>query len=60
MTKKNKPVFSREMAQMLTWQGFKVVDVVPNNNKPWLNVYYFKPTPEFLDAFDKIISTKKT
>ena len=56
MTKK--AIFNRKFAQRLCQQGFKVIDVQPNNNKPWLNVYYFEQTPELLEAFDTILKNK--
>ena len=58
MTKK-KAVFNRNITRLLCKQGFKVVDVQPNNYKPWLNVYYFIETPEFLRSFDQILRDRK-
>lgn len=59
MTKtKTKAVFNRRFAQDLCKQGFKVIDVQPNNDKPWLNVYYFEQTPGLLQAFDYIIMNR--
>lgn len=52
-----KPVFSRKIAHALCEEGFQVIDVQPNNNKPWLNVYYFEATPDLLDAFDEILTS---
>lgn len=57
MTKK-KAVFNRKIAQELCHEGFKILDVQPNNNKPWLNVYYFAETPALLKAFDTILKNR--
>lgn len=56
---KKKAVFNRKIAQDLCYRGFKIVDVQPNNNKPWLNVYYFEATNELIGAFDRILTEKQ-
>ena len=48
-----KEIFSLELARKLCAQGFKVVGTRPNGKKPWLTVYEFEATEEFLEAFRK-------
>ena len=48
-----KEIFSLKLASKLCEQGFKVVGTRPNPIKPWLIVYEFEATEEFLEAFRK-------
>ena len=53
------PIFSRRIAYILEKEGFKVVKIAPNNNKPELNVYYFEETTLLREAARRLISEKK-
>lgn len=48
-------VFSLWIARELCEQGFKIIEIEPNRNKPWLNVYTFEDTNEFLEAFNNVV-----
>lgn len=39
-------VFTLALARLLIDNGFICVEVKPNREKPWLNVYGFEDTPE--------------
>lgn len=53
------PIFSRRIAYILEKQGFKLIKIAPNQNKPELNVYYFEETVEFHNAARALISGEK-
>ena len=46
-----KEIFSLRLANKLCERGFQVVGTRPNHLKPWLLVYEFEATEEFLEAF---------
>lgn len=48
---KEKVIFTRWVAHELIKQGFPVLRVEKNPNKPEFNVYVFEESPEFLAAF---------
>lgn len=43
-------VFKLSVAHQLTKMGFNIIEVVPNKDKPWLNVYGFENTQELREA----------
>ena len=53
----NKPykVFTKRLANELCKQGFQIIGTEINNEKPWLYVYLFENTPEFLSALEEIL-----
>lgn len=55
MRKKLYKVFTKRVANALCKQGFQIVDTEINNQKPWLYVYLFEPTDEFMQALEKEI-----
>ena len=56
---KTKIVYSARVARRLCEQGFRVIKLTHNPAKPWLNAFVFEETPELLQAFDVILSSKK-
>lgn len=52
MSKESKvyKVFSLKLANLLCSQGFKVINVEPNRQKPWLNVYLFSDCEDLQQA----------
>lgn len=46
-------VFSLKLANLLCNDGFKVVNIEPNRQKPWLNVYLFYDSDELQQAIKK-------
>ena len=42
-------IFSLALARLLSKNGFICVEVKPNREKPWLNVYGFEDSPELRD-----------
>lgn len=51
------PVFTRRLVIALEHQGFKVVHMEPNRNKPTLMVYYFEETPALREAVQELKNT---
>lgn len=43
-------VFKLQAARELTKQGFQILEVMPNRDKPWLNVYGFENTSQLREA----------
>lgn len=54
-----KRIHSRKLAFQLRLLGFKIVKIEPNMHHPELDVYYFEETPEFLKAFDEVLTNWK-
>ena len=52
------PIFSKKIAYALERQGFKIIKMAPNKNKPELKVYYFEDTLELHHAAQELISKK--
>lgn len=53
-----KVIFTRRIACELIKQGFPVVRVEKNPNKPDFNCWVFAETPEFLVAFANIANSR--
>jgi hypothetical protein len=51
-----KNIFSLQLASRLCKRGFEVVGTHPNPKKPWLLVYEFEATEEFLKVFEEEVS----
>ena len=53
----NKPykIFTKRLASELCKQGFQIIGTEINNEKPWLYVYLFENTPEFLFALEELL-----
>lgn len=47
-------VFTLKLANELRKLGFRIVDVQPNRDKPWLNVYCFENTEELREAIEAL------
>lgn len=47
-------VFTLKLADKLRKQGFRIVDVQPNKDKPWFNVYCFENTAELRAAIEAL------
>jgi hypothetical protein len=45
-------VFSLALARQLIDMGFFCVEVIPNRNQPWLNVFCFEDTPELREIVE--------
>lgn len=43
-------IFKLSVARALIEQGFNCIEVKPNREKPWLNVYGFENTNELREA----------
>jgi len=52
------PIFSQRIAIALERQGFKLIRMAPNRNKPELKVYYFEDTVELHNAAQQLINKK--
>ncbi len=55
---KEKVVYTRWVACELRKQGFPIVRVEVNPNKPEFNCWVFAETPEFLVAFANIANSR--
>lgn len=53
-------IFTLSLARALIDKGHKVVMIMPNRNKPWLNVYCFADSPEIREEVRNITSQNKT
>lgn len=55
MSKESKTykIFSLKLAKLLCDDGFQVINVIPNRQKPWLNVYLFEDNKELQLAIQK-------
>lgn len=51
---KYKVVFNHKVAGALCDRGFRVLDVQPNRDRPWVKVYFFEETDELLAALNQI------
>lgn len=49
-------IFQLNVARELTHKGFHLEKVVPNKEKPWLNVYCFTDSEELREALPKAIA----
>ena len=47
-------IFTLKMARALIDQGYKVVETLPNKEKPWLNVYCFEDSRELRSAVKQL------
>jgi hypothetical protein len=54
MTKKTKVIFSKWVAYELRKQGFQILRVEINPNKPEFDCWVFEETPEMLKALTRI------
>lgn len=43
-------IFKLDIAKKLIKCGYRCIDVKPNRDKPWLNVYKFENTEELREA----------
>lgn len=53
---KEKIIYTKWIAYKLRVQGFPIVRVEPNPNKPEFSCWVFEVTPAFQAAFDKLVS----
>ena len=51
-----KIVYSLKLHIALQSQGFVYLTEMKNPNNPWLNCWVYAATPEFLSAFDALLS----
>ena len=49
-------VFTLKLARQLIEKGFNCIEVLPNRDKPWLNVYGFENTQELKDTVTALTS----
>lgn len=56
---KTKAVRSKRIAWLLRKAGYTILSVEPDRHKPEYDVYIFEKTPDFQDAFDKMIGEAK-
>lgn len=49
-------VFSLKVAAELRKQGYRIQEITPNRDKPWLNVYGFEDTEAFRAALQELTS----
>lgn len=59
-TNDNYVVYTRRLAYELRCRGFKIVDYVPDRNKPYFDNYLFKDTPELRAAIAEINAERKS
>lgn len=52
-------VFSLKVAAELRKQGYRIQEITPNRDKPWLNVYGFDNTEEFRAALERVTNGGK-
>ena len=57
---KNKKIYSSKIAGILYRQGFKIIGTETNPRKPWLDVFIFEETDALKEAFDKILTERKS
>lgn len=60
MTTKTKKIYSSKIAGALYRQGYKIIGTEPNPRKPWLDVFIFEETDALNEAFDKILTNRKS
>ena len=53
---KEKVIYTKWLAYELRKQGFPIVRVEVNPNKPQFDCWVFEETPEFIKVFTKLIS----
>ena len=51
-------VYMPKIAAALRRQGFKILEVIPNEKKPQFDAYVFEDNPNFREAFSKIVKNK--
>lgn len=51
-------VYMPKIAAALRQQGFKILEVIPNEKKPQYDAYVFEDCPEFRKAFSNIVKQK--
>jgi len=51
-----RPIFKQKLAGYLMQRGFVLVAMAPNKQKPNLNVFYFRDTPEIEEAINSYLS----
>ena len=51
-------VYMPKIAAALRKQGFKILEVIPNEKKPQFDAYVFEDCPEFRKAFSEIVNHK--
>lgn len=49
---KHKTILSTKLARALLKNGFKLVDVKPNNKTPERTVFVFESTPELINSIE--------
>jgi hypothetical protein len=47
-----------KIAAALRKQGFKILEVIPNEKKPQFDAYVFEDCPKFRKAFSEIVNNK--
>ena len=58
METKTFTVYMPRIAAELRKQGFKILEVIPNDRKPQFDAYVFEDCSEFRKAFSKIVNHK--
>lgn len=59
MVTKTQKIYTLKLARRLCDQGFQIINVSPNPQKPWLNMYEFEATPEFMEVFNSIMEGQR-
>lgn len=54
-----KIIYTKKLALALRKQGFKIIDVVPDENKPQFDNYIFEETPELLEAITNYTNNQR-
>ncbi len=50
---REKKIYTKQVAYYLRQQGFKIIRVEPNENKPEFDAYIFEASPAFYNALAK-------
>lgn len=54
-----KTIYTKKLALALRKQGFKIIDVVPDENKPQFDNFIFEETPELLEAITNYTNNQR-